>query len=129
MEMVGLAAAACVLATFCMQSIVALRGFAMVSNLLFIIYGADANLMPIVLLHAVLLPINGWSLGKLFGGRATAVAFGVCSVLRIIPSDNRGNANAFRWHHHTPRCSRPQRAGTIASSPIWRAPCGIAVLW
>ena len=80
MEIVGLAAAACVLATFCMQYIVALRGFAMVSNLLFIIYGAGANLVPIVLLHAVLLPINGWSLGKLFGGRLTAVTFGVCSA-------------------------------------------------
>jgi hypothetical protein len=80
MEIVGLAAAACVLATFCMQSIVALRGFAIASNLLFIVYGAGANLLSIVLLHAILLPINGWSLGKLFGGRPAAVTFGACSV-------------------------------------------------
>ena len=80
MEIVGLAAAACVLATFCMQSMTALRGFAIASNLLFIVYGAAANFLPIVLLHAILLPINGWSLGNLFGGRAVAITFGVCGA-------------------------------------------------
>lgn len=73
MELIGLSAAACVLATFCMQSMVALRAFAIASNVLFICYGATANLLPIILLHAILLPINGWSLGRLFGGRPAAI--------------------------------------------------------
>jgi hypothetical protein len=80
MEIVGFAAAACVLATFCMQSMTALRAFALASNFLFIVYGAADNLLPIVLLHAILLPINGWSLGKLFGGRSVAITFGVCGA-------------------------------------------------
>ena len=70
MEIVGLLAAACVLATFCMQSMVALRAFAIAGNVLFIIYGAGARLMPIVLLHAILLPVNGWSLGRQWGGNS-----------------------------------------------------------
>jgi len=59
MDAIGLAAAVCVLATFCMKSMLALRAFAMASNVLFIVYGASANLFPIVVLHAILLPING----------------------------------------------------------------------
>jgi len=42
-----------------MKSMLALRVFAMASNVLFIVYGASANLFPIVVLHAILLPING----------------------------------------------------------------------
>lgn len=76
MEPVGLLAAACVLATFCMQSMIALRTFAIASNVLFIIYGAGAHLMPIVLLHAILLPVNGWSLGKQWGGASLARKLG-----------------------------------------------------
>jgi hypothetical protein len=77
METIGLLAAGCVLATFCMESMVALRTFAIASNVLFIIYGAGANLLPIVALHAILLPINGWSLGKLCGGRLGAFMLGL----------------------------------------------------
>jgi CRP/FNR family cyclic AMP-dependent transcriptional regulator len=50
--------------TFCMQSLTRLRAFAIVSNLLFIVYAASADLLPILLLHTVLLPINGWSLAE-----------------------------------------------------------------
>jgi hypothetical protein len=72
-ETVGLLAAICVLATFCMQSLTRLRALAIVSNLLFIVYAASADLLPILLLHTVLLPINGWSLGRLLGGRSVAI--------------------------------------------------------
>jgi hypothetical protein len=72
-EMVGLLAAICVLATFCMQSMMTLRAFAIASNFLFIVYAASADLLPILLLHAVLLPINGWSLGRILGGRSVAI--------------------------------------------------------
>lgn len=79
MDLVGLLAAACVLATFSMQSMMALRAFAIASNVLFIVYGAAAQLMPIVLLHAILLPINGWSLGRQWGGPSLALK--LCFVL------------------------------------------------
>jgi hypothetical protein len=44
--------------------------FAIASNVLFIVYAAGLNLAPILLLHALLLPINVWSLRTIIGGRA-----------------------------------------------------------
>ena len=80
MDLIGLSAAACVLATFCMQSMLALRVFAIASNVLFIVYGAAADLPPIILLHAILLPINGWSLGAIVGGRPVAIALSIATA-------------------------------------------------
>jgi hypothetical protein len=77
MQLIGLLAGGCVLATFCMQSMVALRAFAIASNVLFIVYGASADLLPIVLLHVILLPINGWSLGTIVGGRPAAITLSI----------------------------------------------------
>jgi hypothetical protein len=81
MEAIGLLAAACVLATFCMKSMMALRAFAIVSNVLFIVYGVGANLYPIVILHAILLPINGWSLGRLWSGWSGALVLGLVAAV------------------------------------------------
>ena len=55
---------------------IALRAFAIASNVLFIIYGAGARLIPIVALHAILLPVNGWSLGRQWGGASLALKLG-----------------------------------------------------
>jgi hypothetical protein len=57
-DFVGYMAALTVLATFCMDTIVPLRGLAIVSNVLFILYGIAGHLYPVFFLHAVLLPIN-----------------------------------------------------------------------
>ena len=57
-ELLGYAAAGLVLATFSARSITALRGLAIASNLLFIAYAAGAHLPPVLILHALLLPIN-----------------------------------------------------------------------
>ena len=57
-DYVGFLAALTVLATFCMNTILPLRGLAIASNILFIVYGFAAQLYPVLLLHAVLLPIN-----------------------------------------------------------------------
>ena len=57
-DYVGFLAALTVLATFCMDTILPLRGFAIASNILFIVYGIAGQLYPVLLLHAVLLPIN-----------------------------------------------------------------------
>ena len=50
-----------------------LRALAIASNVLFTLHCTRANLLPILLLHATLLPVNGWSLGRLFGGRPAAI--------------------------------------------------------
>ena len=57
-DFVGYLAALMVLATFCMDTIVPLRGLAIASNVLFILYGIAGQLYPVLLLHAVLLPVN-----------------------------------------------------------------------
>lgn len=80
MDVIGSLAAACVLATFCMQSMIALRGFAIASNLLFIAYSLEAHLLPILFLHAILLPINCWSFARLLYGKSTAAAVSAISA-------------------------------------------------
>ncbi|RYY67897.1 MAG: hypothetical protein EOO24_52870 [Comamonadaceae bacterium] len=57
-DFVGYGAAALVLATFSLRSMTALRAMAIVSNLLFIAYASLADLAPVLVLHALLLPLN-----------------------------------------------------------------------
>jgi membrane glycosyltransferase len=57
-DFLGYMAALTVLATFCMDTIVPLRGLAIASNVLFILYGIAGHLYPVFFLHAVLLPVN-----------------------------------------------------------------------
>ena len=57
-DVVGYAAALAVLGSFCMSTIVPLRILAVVSNVLFGVYGVLAHLYPVFLLHSILLPIN-----------------------------------------------------------------------
>ncbi len=57
-DLVGYAASALVLAAFGMREMRALRLTAIASNLAFIAYGASAGLMPVLLLHLLLLPLN-----------------------------------------------------------------------
>jgi CRP/FNR family transcriptional regulator, cyclic AMP receptor protein len=65
-DIVGYAAAALVLAAFCMQSMCCLRVFAILSNLAFITYAYHRDLIPILLLHVLLLPVNATRLYQLF---------------------------------------------------------------
>ncbi len=57
-DVLGYAASAAVLATFCMTTMIPLRILALASNVLFILYGYFDGLLPVVLLHATLLPVN-----------------------------------------------------------------------
>jgi CRP/FNR family transcriptional regulator, cyclic AMP receptor protein len=57
-DSIGYVAASLVLATFCARTMVLLRALAIASNLAFVAYGLLAHLWPILLLHAVMLPLN-----------------------------------------------------------------------
>lgn len=57
-DLIGYAASATVLATFCMTTMLHLRLLAIASNLLFMCFGALAHVYPVLLLHMALLPIN-----------------------------------------------------------------------
>lgn len=61
-EPLGYLASLLVLGTFCMRGMVALRMLAIASNLAFIGYAVLAGIHPVLVLHALLLPINVWSL-------------------------------------------------------------------
>jgi CRP/FNR family transcriptional regulator, cyclic AMP receptor protein len=59
-EAAGYLASALVLATFCMKTMIPLRGAAICSNVAFIVYGFYDNLYPVLILHGILLPLNVW---------------------------------------------------------------------
>jgi hypothetical protein len=63
-DAVGFAAALAVLSSFCMSSIVPLRMLALLSNVLFGLYGVLAHLYPVFFLHSILLPINLFKLAR-----------------------------------------------------------------
>jgi hypothetical protein len=57
-DLLGYAASAAVLGTFLMRSMLPLRLIAILSNILFLLYGHIAHIHPVFLLHVALLPIN-----------------------------------------------------------------------
>src|ERR1700728_2001064 len=59
-EAAGYLASALVLATFCMKTMIPLRGAAICSNVAFIVYGFYDNVYPVLILHGILLPLNIW---------------------------------------------------------------------
>src|SRR5215470_3770356 len=59
---IGFIASGLVLATFGMKDMVNLRIVAICSNIAFIIYGFVLDLPPVLILHVMLLPLNGWRL-------------------------------------------------------------------
>ena len=61
-DLLGYAAAGLVLVAFSLRSITALRSAAIASNVMFIAYAATAHLMPVLILHGLLLPLNFWRL-------------------------------------------------------------------
>ena len=61
-DVLGYSAAGLVLITFLARSITTLRVIAIASNVVFIAYALVAWLPPVLVLHALLLPINAWRL-------------------------------------------------------------------
>ena len=101
---VGFAAAGLVLATFCMRSMSALRWVAIASNVAFIAYGYLGGLVPILLLHALLLPVNVYRLTQLRSACAPATPAGAC--LRTPPFLDGLQGEALNH-----RAGRPSQSG------------------
>jgi CRP/FNR family transcriptional regulator, cyclic AMP receptor protein len=57
-DVLGYAASVTVLATFCMSTMIPLRVLALASNVLFAAYGYFEHLYPVLILHAILFPVN-----------------------------------------------------------------------
>ena len=86
-DLLGYAASASVLVTFCMSTMLPLRLVAIVSNVLFASYGAIAHIYPVLALHLILLPVNTARLVqilRLIKGVRTAQRSGL-SVESLLP--------------------------------------------
>lgn len=57
-EIAGYAASLLVFLTFWMKTLIPLRLIAIASNVVFIVYGYGAGVMPVLVLHSALLPLN-----------------------------------------------------------------------
>ena len=64
-EVFGYVAAGLVLATFSMRTMVPLRFIGIASNVAFIVYGFIDGLYPVLVLHALLLPLNLYRLAEI----------------------------------------------------------------
>lgn len=58
LDLLGYVGALLVFCSFYLRTMIGLRLLAVASNVVFIIYGVSAALMPIVALHSVLMPLN-----------------------------------------------------------------------
>jgi len=68
-ETLGWVAAGLTLATFICRDMRRLRLLALAANAAFIAYGALAQLLPVLMLHLLLVPVNLWRLNQAFGGK------------------------------------------------------------
>lgn len=64
-EILGYLATAFNIAAYSMRTMIPLRILAIISNCVFIVYGATAGVYPILILHAILLPLNAWRLRQM----------------------------------------------------------------
>jgi hypothetical protein len=71
---IGFVASALVLGAFGMKDMVNLRIVAICSNIAFIAYALVLSLPPILILHIILLPLNGWRLMEALKQRSAAHA-------------------------------------------------------
>jgi hypothetical protein len=61
---IGFVASALVLIAFGMKNMINLRTVAIFSNFAFIAYALVLDLPPVLVLHVILLPLNGWRLAQ-----------------------------------------------------------------
>ena len=105
-DLLGFAAAGLVLLAFYTRSSAAMRAAAIASNLMFIAYAGTQGLLPVLVLHALLLPLNVWRLCEV----ATAARRGGRSVegwpQTIAPKRAR---RVLRRSARNPRCCRLMR--------------------
>lgn len=63
-DAIGFLASALVLLTFCMRSMTPLRVVAIAGSISFIAYGYMGDLLPVLVLHCLLLPVNLYRLSQ-----------------------------------------------------------------
>ena len=86
-EFMGYFASLLVFGCFYMKTMIPLRWVAIGSNAAFIVYGLMGSLYPIVVLHAILLPLNASRLVQMYRliGSVRQASEGEVSIDRLIP--------------------------------------------
>jgi len=117
-DLLGYVASALVLATFCMRAMVPLRILAIFSNLAFIAYGYEASLLPILLLHLVLLPVNLVRLAESRGIVAAQIWPRLCARLRRRTASSTVERSTPRpaWRPNRRTLSVRHRKGQVSAA-------------
>jgi hypothetical protein len=68
-DILGWMAALATLACFASSEMLRLRILALVANVAFVAYATQAGLLPVLVLHLVLAPVNAWRLWQLVRAR------------------------------------------------------------
>jgi hypothetical protein len=66
-DVIGYLGSICVVVAFCMRQMVPLRVTAILGNIVFIAYAADAGIWPVLLMNLTLLPLNVVRLAQSLG--------------------------------------------------------------
>jgi hypothetical protein len=126
-EIAGYIASALVLTAFAINDLRRLRMIAILSNIAFITYGVLAWLLPVVILHLLLLPLNVALLigfGKVLRGVPSSTV--PCSIVEL-PADlgsavRKRSARSYRpGHQVAPRLSIPRCSSRGSGTAAWRA--------
>lgn len=139
-DALGYVASSLVLATFCTRTMGTLRSLAIASNVAFITYAAVAHLWPILILHAIMLPLN---VARLCQSRSAVAPQPAGLTARSIERDRGITAAHARRrivsHRRTAFCSARRdpmiaqfhsphrRGGWIAGTHDQAAECGISM--
>jgi CRP-like cAMP-binding protein len=86
-DVTGYVASVLVFCTFYMKTMIPLRVVGILSNVVFMAYGAGGRLYPVLILHAILLPLNCVRVIKMqtLAKKARDAATGDCSTECLIP--------------------------------------------
>jgi|688.fasta_scaffold15761_7 hypothetical protein len=92
-DILGWMAALATLACFASSEMLRLRILALVANVAFVAYATQAGLLPVLVLHLVLAPVNAWRLWQLVRARLSERPFGTQPAsLPVPPAGRRGSS-------------------------------------
>jgi hypothetical protein len=93
LDILGWMAALATLACFASSEMLRLRILALVANVAFVAYATQAGLLPVLVLHLVLAPVNAWRLWQLVRARLSERPFGTQPAsLPVPPAGRRGSS-------------------------------------
>lgn len=126
MNVAGYGAAFLVFCSFYMKAMVPLRAIAIASNIAFVVYGLGHQLYPVLILHALLLPLNGLRLLQMWrlSRRVRQASRGDLSIEWLVPLMTR---RRFRCNDVLFRMGDPARSVfLILSGSVRVAEIGVA---